>query len=92
MDNKRGRKMSKHTPGPWGVWKTDYDDACLISAAPELLEACKKARHEILHQSPLAAIDAIESAIRKAEGGSYLDDPEYIDALNRECCPQNYEA
>jgi hypothetical protein len=49
----------KHTPGPWFDWKekrwlhepkkllASYEDACLIAAAPDLLEACKEALNDI---------------------------------------------
>lgn len=45
-----------------------YANAALIAAAPELLEACKKAIIAIEERELTVAIAFLEAAIRKAEG------------------------
>lgn len=46
----------------------DKDNARLIAAAPELLEACKLALGQLAHPLNYDVLDVLEKAIAKAEG------------------------
>lgn len=46
------------------------EDARLISAAPELLAACKLVRRSDFADDEVSTWEAIQAAIRKAEGGA----------------------
>lgn len=69
---------SKHTPGPWKIVKSKFGDlsikseveanARLIAAAPELLEACKRAFDQTDKDARPADWEMLRAAIAKATG------------------------
>jgi hypothetical protein len=62
--------QTKHTESPW---ETKKEDARLIAATPELLEACKEAYRylddkSVLTEDQEAVLEKLRSAIIKSEG------------------------
>lgn len=51
------------------AWETGVANARLIAAAPDLLAACKRAEKCIKEYEPREALNDLEAAIAKAEGG-----------------------
>ena len=68
--------MNKITETPWVMYFEDEGDMRLAVAAPELLEACKKAMLELgvlneNYAAPVAhAYGILEAAIARANGNS----------------------
>lgn len=84
-------QIATHTPGPWTwdgkftveiphakgltAFRTNPEDACLIAAVPDLLEAARFARSVILANGAIVselseqiAVEKLDAAIAKAEG------------------------
>lgn len=57
-------------PGHGIPWAQEEANARLIAAAPDLLAACRRLRSVINDHVSLADVDALDSAIAKAEGRS----------------------
>ena len=64
------RRLSVVTSDARSVHSLEWPwNARLIAAAPDLLKACKEARHELRESAPSAfALPLLEAAIAKAEG------------------------